>query len=145
MPQSQAATSTAPVIFLAGGSPPLLLRVLYFLVVGWWLGGIVTVIAWLSVLTVLLLPIGLWLINRLPTIVTLRPQEQGFHLKDGVLIRGKRQHGFLIRAAYLTVVGWWLSAIWLSTAYLLVLTLIGIPIAFWMYGRAGAVTTLYRS
>ena len=145
MSQSQAAASSAPVIVLAGASPPLLLRVLYFLVIGWWLGGIVTVLAWLAVLSILLLPLGLWIINRLPTIVTLRSQEQGFRLEDGVLIRGKRQHGFLLRAAYLLLIGWWFSAIWLSMAYLLVLTLIGIPIAFWMYGRAGAVTTLYRS
>lgn len=134
-----------PVMVISSGAPPLILRAVYFVAIGWWLGGIVTLVAWFSILTVLLLPLGLWLINRLPTVVTLRSQGQGFHLEDGVLVRGKRQRGFLLRAAYLICIGWWLSGIWLSVAYVAVLTLIGIPVAFWMYGRAGAVTTLYRS
>lgn len=145
MSQAPTPASTQPVIFISSGNPPLVLRILYFLVLGWWLGGIVTVIAWLSVLSVILIPLGLWLINRLPTVVTLRPQGQGFHLEDGVLIRGKRQRGFLLRAAYLLLIGWWASGLWLGLAYVFLLTLVGIPIAFWMYGRAGAITTLYRS
>lgn len=130
---------------ISSGAPPLILRVVYFLLIGWWLGGIVTMVAWLGILTILLLPLGLWLMNRLPTIVTLRSQGQGFHLEDGVLVKGKHQRGFLLRAVYLIIIGWWLSGIWLGVAYALVLSLIGIPLAFWMYGRAGAVTTLYRS
>jgi hypothetical protein len=30
-------------------------------------------------------------------------------------------------------------------AYALLLTFVGMPAAFWMYGRIGAVTTLYRT
>ncbi len=144
MSQPQA-PAISPVIVIAGGTPPLILRVLYFVAIGWWLGGIATVFAWLCVLSILLLPVGLMVINRLPGLVTLRSQGRGFHLKDGVLIQGAAQHSFLLRAIYLILIGWWFSAIWLSTAYLLVLTLIGIPLAFWMYGRAGAITTLHRS
>ena len=33
----------------------------------------------------------------------------------------------------------------MAAAYALVLTVVGMPLAFWMYGRIGAVTTLFRS
>jgi hypothetical protein len=88
---------------------------------------------------------GLWIINRLPTLITLRPQNQAWRIEDGVLVAGNRQNPFLLRAVYLVLMGWWLSAAWLITAYLLVASIIGLPLAFWMYGRAGSVTTLYRS
>jgi uncharacterized membrane protein YccF (DUF307 family) len=145
MSQPSVVSPSQPVIVIESGSSPLLLRVLYFLVLGWWLGLIVTGIAWLCILSVLLLPVGLWLMNRLPVLITLRAQNQGFHMEDGVLVRGKRQRGFLGRALYFLLVGWWFSGVWLAMAYLAVISLIGIPLAFWMYGRAGAVTTLYRS
>ena len=46
---------------------------------------------------------------------------------------------------YFLLVGWWFSAIWLAAAYALTVSIVGLPIAFWMYGRVGAVTTLFRS
>jgi uncharacterized membrane protein YccF (DUF307 family) len=126
--------------------PNILIRVLWFVFVGWWLGGLVSAVAWLLVVVVIGLPLGLWIINRLPTLITLRPQEQTWRLDaDGILRRGKQQHDFLLRAVYFVLIGWWLSGLWMGLAYLAVLTLIGLPIAFWMYGRVGAVTTLYRS
>ena len=50
-----------------------------------------------------------------------------------------------MRALYYLVIGWWLSGLWLVTAYLAALTLVGLPPSFFMWGRAGAATTLYRS
>jgi len=138
--------TTSVVIVQGGGSPNVLIRALWFVFLGWWLGGIVSLIAWLLVLTILGLPLGLWLINRLPTVITLRAQEQNWHQDaDGVLRRGQQQRGFLLRAIYFVLVGWWLSGAWMALAYALMLIIIGLPIAFWMYGRVGAVTTLYRS
>ena len=82
---------------------------------------------------------GLWLINRLPTIMTMRPQEQTWKIKEGVLVKGKDQRAFLVRALYFIAIGWWFSAVWLVLAYVLVFTIIGIVLAFWMYGRVGAI------
>lgn len=139
--------STLPptVIVVADRGPGLLLRAVWFVFVGWWLGAVVSVMAWFCLLTLILLPIGLLMINRLPTIVTLRPQGQAWRLDRGRLVRAQPQRPFLVRAVYFLLVGWWASAIWLTLAYLAVLTILLLPLAFWMYGRAGAVTTLYRS
>jgi uncharacterized membrane protein YccF (DUF307 family) len=125
--------------------PNLILRVVWFILIGWWLGGILSAVAWALNATIVLMPLGLWLINRLPTFITLRPQEQRFEVVGGDLVPATRQRPFLLRAVYFLLIGWWFSGLWMAVAYVLVLTVIGIPLAFWMYGRVGAVTTLYRS
>ena len=51
-----------------------LVRVVYFLFLGWWLGGIWTSIGYSLCLTVLGLPLGLMMLNRLPAVLTLYKQ-----------------------------------------------------------------------
>ena len=131
--------------FLAEGGPNLLLRLVWFVLVGWWLGGILTAVAWFLNATIVGLPLGLWLINRLPTFITLRPQERRWVVVEGALAPVVRQRPFLVRALWYLLVGWWLSGIWLAVAYVLLVSIVGLPVAFWMYGRIGAVTTLFRS
>jgi len=125
--------------------PNLLIRAIYFVLIGWWLGALVSAVAWFLVTIIIGLPLGLWLINRLPTLITLRPQEQSWRLEGGVLRQGKAQHPLLLRAVYFLLIGWWLSGVWMALAYALLLTIVLLPMSFWMYGRIGAVTTLYRS
>src|SRR5215211_2455916 len=125
--------------------PNLVLRVVWFLLVGWWLTGILTVAAWALNATIIGLPLGLWVINRLPLAATLRPASSQYRLEDGVLRSSVEQHPFILRAIYFVLIGWWLSGLWMVVAYALLLTIVGMPGAFWMYGRIGAVTTLYRT
>ena len=47
---------------------PLLVRIIWFLLFGWWLGYIAIWLAW----------IGLFILNRLPQIITLRPESDSF-------------------------------------------------------------------
>lgn len=136
--------SGSPIIVQPRG-PNLLIRVLWFLFIGWWLGGLVSIVAWLLNLTIIGLPLGLWIINRLPTVITLRPQEQEWRLEGGVLRQGKQQRPFWARALYFIFIGWWLSGLWMALAYGLLISIIGSPLSFWMHERIGAVTTLYRS
>ena len=125
--------------------PNIIVRLIYFLLVGWWLGAIVSTVAWLLNVTVIGLPLGLYLINRLPSIITLRPQGQGITVIGNVVIQGAPQRSIVARALYFLLIGWWFSGIWMALAYLLLIIIVTIPLAFWMYGRVGAVTTLYRS
>lgn len=133
------------VVYVRSKGPNLLIRLVYFVLIGWWLGALVSSFAWLLNVTIIGLPIGLWLINRLPTIITLRPQEEDWLLVDGVLVQGKPQRPLIVRALYFLLIGWWFSGVWMGIAYAALLTVFLIPVAFWMYGRIGAVTTLYRS
>jgi uncharacterized membrane protein YccF (DUF307 family) len=132
-------------------APPLLLRALWFVFVGFWLGGIVTAAAWALNVTIILLPLGLWMLNRIPTVMTLRPMRRRLTVDraaDGAevvhQIADPHQAPFLIRALWFLLVGWWLSGIWAGVAYVAAVTIVGLPIAFWMYDRLPAVTTLFR-
>ena len=131
--------------FVTVEPPNLFLRVIWFILVGWWLTGILSAAAWALNATIIGLPLGLWIINRLPFVATLRPIGTVYWLDEGVLRAATEQRPFLVRAVYFLLVGWWLSGLWMAAAYVLLLTIIGMPAAFWMYGRIGAVTTLYRT
>ncbi len=125
--------------------PNLILRAIWFILVGWWLAGILSAAAWALNATIIGLPIGLWIINRLPFAATLRPTGSLYTLDEGILRSATEQRPFLPRAIYFMLIGWWLSGLWMAMAYVLLVTIIGMPGAFWMYGRIGAVTTLYRT
>ena len=129
--------------------PGLLIRLLWFVVVGWWLGLVVSGLAWLLMVTIIGLPIGLLIINKLPAVMTLKPTSQRVQVTqdgDTVVVTqvGEEQLPFVGRAAYFVLVGWWFSAIWMLVAYAFVILLLTIPLAFWMYDRVPAVTTLRR-
>lgn len=126
-------------------APNLLLRIIWFIVIGWWLTGVLSAAAWALNATVIGLPLGLWIINRLPFVATLRPVESFYRIEGGEVISGVSQRPFLIRAIYFLLIGWWFSGLWMGVAYALLISIIGMPAAFWMYGRIGAVTTLFRT
>ncbi len=132
--------------------PGCLVRALWFLFIGIPIGLPWTVIAWFFCITVIGLPLGLWMLNRLPQIVTLksaRTQTVVTTTPGGqtqVTHTGAPQPPFLLRAVYFLFIGWWFSLVWLIFAWLLaLLTLgLGLPIAFWMFDRVPTITTLAR-
>jgi hypothetical protein len=83
--------------------------------------------------------------------MTLKPARSGMTVRvAGDMVARRRgsaaPYGFLVRALYFVLVGWWFSALWLLTAWsLLGITFsVALPLAFWMFNRVGAVTTLRR-
>jgi uncharacterized membrane protein YccF (DUF307 family) len=50
---------------------PLWLRAIWFVLVGWWFGGIYLGVAWFLCVILITLPIGLWLMNRVGAVMTL--------------------------------------------------------------------------
>lgn len=124
----------------------LLLRVVYFIFIGLWLSGIWAAVAWVLCVTIIGLPLGLWMLNRLPQITTLQPERQNLVISGTgeAYLRDIPQHNFLVRAIYFLLVGWWFSALWLAVAWALSSVILGIPIAFWMFNRVPAIITLAR-
>jgi uncharacterized membrane protein YccF (DUF307 family) len=152
-PAAPASMPPAPPAMLisAGGIPPILLRVVWFLGIGLWLGMLTTLVAWALIVSVLGLPVGVMLLNRLPTIMTLRSRRQPTRIEPyaggyALQVGSPPQHPLLMRGIYFLTVGWWLSALWLLAAWGIAgLTFgLGLPLAFWMFNRVGAVTTLVR-
>lgn len=130
--------------------PNLLVRAVWWILIGWWASGIAVAIAWIALVTIVGIPLGIWLINRLPSILTLRPRQKTWIMgedADGrqVISEGGRpQVAWYLRGLWFVLVGWWASALWMAAAWLIQLTIIGLPLALLMFNRTPFVASLYR-
>jgi uncharacterized membrane protein YccF (DUF307 family)/ribosomal protein L40E len=116
---------------------PIGIRALWFLFAGLWAGQIWLLMAWLVNMTLIGLPLGVWMLNQLPQIMTLRRQRRSLQLAAG-----RSSVPFAARAIYFLLVGWWLSLLWSELAWLASALIIGLPLGFLMFERAGTVATL---
>ncbi|KAB1192765.1 YccF domain-containing protein [Haloferax sp. MBLA0076] len=117
----------------------LLVRILWFLFIGWWATPAVVNIAWFLNATIIGLPLGIKLINLVPTVLSLKEPRS---LGNPDAATGQRS--LLVRGVYFLFVGWWLSWFWANVAAFFAVTIVGLPIAYWMFNRLPAVTSLYR-
>jgi uncharacterized membrane protein YccF (DUF307 family) len=129
---------------------PLLLRIIYFFLFGWWATGVWINVAWFLNATILGLPLGLWMLNRVPKVLTLRPAKQMMvaqERRDGVAwrVEGLPQRPWPIRLLYFVLIGWWLSWLWSNIAWIISATVIGLPLGIWMFNRLPGLTTLMRT
>jgi len=131
--------------------PGLLIRVLWFLFIGWWLGLIWVLIAWFFNLTIIGFPLGLFMINNIPQVMTLQPArvQTVVDARTGTQVVRQlplEQPPFLLRALYFLVIGFWFSLVWMLLAWLLTAVTFGlaIPLTFWMFDQVPAITTLAR-
>ena len=63
------------VMHVSHGNVPqrlFLIRAIWFVLVGWWLSGLVILLGYLLCLTVVLIPVGVMVLNRIPEAMTLR-------------------------------------------------------------------------
>ncbi len=127
---------------------PFVLRVIWFFVFGWELTGIWILVAWALNASIIGLPLGLWMIDRVPQVLTLkaRPGLMVTDMKDGrSQFFPATNAPFLVRAAYFILFGWWFSLLWAVLAYLLCATIIGLPLGIMMLNGLPTVTTLAKS
>ncbi len=131
-------------------NPGCLIQILWFAFIGIWLGQIWIVIAWIFMVTIIGIPVGVVMLNKLPWVIALRTEPvrlQVTHRADGTVVQrevSRPQLNILFRAFYFLLVGWWLSAIWMEAAYVLCCSVIGLPIGFWMFDYVPAVVSLKR-
>ena len=131
-------------------SLPLLLRIVYFFLFGWWATGVWINAAWFLNATIVGLPLGVWMLNRAPQVLTLRPYKQvvvATTSGNGISQQASNlpQRSWPVRALYFLLVGWWLSFLWSNAAWVISLTVIGLPLAIWMFNRLPGVSTLMRT
>jgi len=131
--------------------PGLLVRFVWWVLIGWWLSWWVVSIAWLSLVSIIGIPLGIWLINRLPTVLTLRPRTRAWVLGQDASGRsvvveapGRAQPAWPIRAIWFAVIGWWASGAWMAIAWVISATVIGLPLALLMFNRTPFIASLYR-
>lgn len=137
------------VVVEARPEPNILIRALWFIFLGWWLSGWAVLLAIVLQLTLIGIPAAVWLINRIPQITTLRSSRRlaVSQSAGGVTVVGyadREQLPWWIRTIYYVLVGWWATSIWMVLAWITSVTLILMPLGFWMYGQTGAIQTLRR-
>jgi uncharacterized membrane protein YccF (DUF307 family) len=131
-------------------NPGCLLQILWFAFIGIWLGQAWMIVAWFFMVTIIGIPIGVAMINMLPKVIALREPTRRVMIStngNGQVVRRDvevAQVNIVLRAIYFILIGWWLSALWMEAAYAICLTIIGLPIGFWMFDRVPAILSLKR-
>jgi uncharacterized membrane protein YccF (DUF307 family) len=125
----------------------ILLRIVYFLLVGWWLGLLAGVVGYLLCASFIGAPLGTMIFNRYPQILTLRPVK-GISVRDSTgrtLSVPHREINIFIRILYFLVVGWWLGALALKVGWILCITIIGMPVGLLILNRLPLLMTLKQN
>jgi uncharacterized membrane protein YccF (DUF307 family) len=137
-----------PIMVNVVSSPNFLLRALWFIFIGWWAGLIWLHIGFALCVSVIFLPVGLMMLNRLPSVLTLQPSSQQTTVtmyQNGMVsvqVGEPQQIDFLLRALYFLVIGWWLGYVWALVGYIFCFTIILMPIGVMMLNRLPTVLTL---
>jgi uncharacterized membrane protein YccF (DUF307 family) len=137
------------VVVKDASGPGCLVQALWFLFVGWWLGGLAISLAWFLNVTIIGLPLGMAILNNVPKLLALQNPEKHIRITtDGSTTlyetAEQEQLSFLIRALFFLVVGWWWSGLWLAIAFFLCGTIILMPFGLKMFRMTPMMTTLRR-
>lgn len=126
---------------------PFLLRAIWFVLFGWELAAVWIAVAWFLNLSVVLMPLGLWMLNRVPQVLTLKSLGGTFQVDaegQTVGFEPLPQIAWPLRALYFIVFGWWFSILWAIVGYLLCITIVLLPVGLVMLNNLPFVTTLHR-
>lgn len=145
--QSQAAMAM-PLLITTKSNPGCLVQLLWYLIIGWWASALWISVAWILMATIIGLPIAAMMLNYIPKIIALRNPSPSLtiHNLGGVMVVSNQipQINIIVRSVYFILIGLWVSALWMSLAYLACATIIGLPLGFWMFDRVPAIATLKR-
>lgn len=126
----------------------MFVRALWYLCVGWWLSGLAIFAAALLTITVIGVPAALMIYNRMPRVLTLRPAgvqvtvTQQYPGQYTTTMSDSTQRPMWMRVIYFVLVGWWASMVVGMVAWLLAVTVVGIPVSLLLLNRLPEVTTL---
>ena len=137
------------VVVAESPEPNIFLRAAWFLLIGWWMSWWTITAAALLQLTIIGIPVAIWVTNRVPQVATLKSSRklQVAETQSGVTVvsySDRQQRKWWIRAIYYVLVGWWATVLWLYVAWLAIIPIITLPISFWMFGQTGKIQTLRR-
>jgi uncharacterized membrane protein YccF (DUF307 family) len=135
-------------VIVERNQPGCILQIAWFIFVGWWATGLWISAAWFLCALIVTLPFGALMLNNVPKVLALREPGGDLRLSvvtaDGQLVSFHQQRPFILRALYFLLIGCWWSAIVIGVAYFFALTIIGLPLAFWLFDYVPAAVTLRR-
>lgn len=113
-------------------------RYVYFLVIGWWFGLLAAGFGLFLCATIIFLPFGVLVLNRLPTFVFMREEaEENLGIQPPDV-------PFVLRVLWFFFLGWTLGSLLIGLGYLASITIIGIPLGIYLLNRVPMVMTLSR-
>ncbi|HZR39489.1 MAG TPA: hypothetical protein VFB12_05190 [Ktedonobacteraceae bacterium] len=135
------------VINVKSSNPGILIRAIWFICIGWWFGLIWLHIGYALCATGLFLPVGLMMLNRLPSVLTLKAEDRQSLIvlterSRVVVYVGGPQVDFVLRVLYFLLVGWWAGYLWALTGYLFCFTIFLMPLGVMMLNQLPEVLTL---
>ena len=136
-----------PAPVLPPAPPPLPARVAWCLLAGIWLTPFWLVGTWLCLCTVVGMPLAARMLDLAPTVLTLQPPQDAaarWRYREAGPTVATPQHDLPLRAMYFVFVGWWASLVWMLVAYLISLTVVGMPTGYRMLELTPAVAHLQR-
>ena len=134
--------STQRATVIESSRPGCLVQILWFVFIGSWFGALWVLAAWFLMMTIIGAPIGASMINQVPQVMALRGRR-GYEYRGG-RIQEQRQVNFLVRVLWFVLIGWWGSALWMSLAYLACVSIVLMPIGFWMFDVTPWIVSLRR-
>lgn len=117
-----------------------LIKIVYFLLVGWWLGALAGFLGYLLCLSIIGLPLGLILLNWLPSIIWMK--ETGEPCESCHTQHQREPLPFILRVIWFFLLGWEIGFIVLVLGYLCLVSVIGIPFGIYLLNRVPLVLTL---
>jgi uncharacterized membrane protein YccF (DUF307 family) len=126
------------------GCLPILMWALF---IGWWASLIRTVVAWPFIVSGAGDRIGMRMLEGLPRVAFREDADEAFAtstlgIADSIEDHGSMQIHFGLRLAYTALIGCWLSGLALLLAWLMLLSIAGIPVARGLYRRVPRIATL---
>lgn len=125
-----------------GSSPGCLLQILWFLFVGFWFGALWVCVAWVLIVSIIGAPLGAAMLNKVPQVMALRSRRV-LEVRGGRIYEAAQPHIF-VRVMWFLLVGWWASALWMLLAYSACMTILLMPLGFWMFDVTPWVVSLRR-
>ncbi|HLZ28639.1 MAG TPA: YccF domain-containing protein [Chloroflexota bacterium] len=138
------------VVLQQDSGPGFVVRALWFVFFGWWLAFWWIGLAWLLNLTLIGLPLGLMMINRVPQVLTLHTSRRHVTVtnRGGVTVVSNSdapQLPLWMRGLYFLLIGFWVSGLYAILAWLLCVAIITLPLGLLMFNFLPFITTLRRN
>ena len=125
-----------------------LVRVLYYVFIGWWFGLLWALLSWLVYATVIGAPLGAVMLNKVPGMISLKQGEKSMKVVSdasgyGAVEEKPQQRRWWIRVIYYPF-GLIFSLIAILLGWLLCVFLITLPLGIMLFNKVPAIASLHR-
>jgi uncharacterized membrane protein YccF (DUF307 family) len=126
----------------------LIIRFLYFCLIGWWFGLFWALLSWAMYATVVLAPLGIVMLNKVPGAISLKAREKDLKVvvdESGYKVKqeNKKQHPIWVRILYYPI-GLIASLIAIFLGWMLCILLITMPLGIMVFNWVPAIASLHR-